>query len=105
MNRENRIEKTPQQKKAESLAKDRRYAYGNSPHGARNARRQSRQRRSQHVRRAAKQVLGGPAAAHDEALVDAMEDIVLVKSAGGWRKVPDVALGLMLERRARRQQT
>jgi len=97
-----RIRKSPHQKKAESLAKDRRNTYGNSPHAARTTIPKRKQQRSQQERRLAKQELGGAAAAIDEGRADAMLVRLAVKRAKAWRKSADQPLGDVLRRRGRR---
>lgn len=98
-----RSRKSPQQKKAFSLAKDRRNTYGNSPQAARTTIPKRRQQRSQQERRLAKQMLGGAAAAVDAGRVDAMLDRVAVKRARAWKKWPDQPLGDVLRRKGRRR--
>jgi len=102
MKNERRTRKSPQQKKAESLAKDRRNTYGNSPQAARTTIPKRKQERSQQERRVAKQELGGPAAAIDESRVDAMLDRAAVKRAKAWQKWPDQPLGDVLRGKGRR---
>jgi hypothetical protein len=92
--------KTPQQKKAESLAKDRRSTYGNNAKAARNAVPVRKRQRSQAERRLAKQELAG--AADDEIRVDAMLDKVIVKRRRAWQKWPDEPLGEVLARKSKR---
>jgi len=92
--------KTPQQKKAESLANDRRNAYGNSDKAARSAVPARKRHRSQAERRLAKQGLVG--AAHDEAQVDGAIGKVLLKRRNAWQKWPDEPLGEVLSRKGKR---
>ena len=93
--------KTPQQKKTESLAKDRRSIYGNNAKAARTAVPARKRHRSQAERRLAKQELAG-AAATDESRVDAMVDKVSVKRRKAWAKWPDEPLGDVLARKGKR---
>jgi hypothetical protein len=94
--------KTPQQKKAESLAKDRRSIYGNNAKAARAAVPARKRSRSQAERRLAKQELAGASAANDESRVDAMIDKVTVKRRKAWQKWPDEPLGEVLSRKRKR---
>ena len=92
--------KTPQQKKAESLAKDRRSLYGNNAKAARTAVPARKRHRSQAERRLAKQELAG--VAEDESRVDAMTDKVLVKRRKAWQKSADAPLAEVLARKGKR---
>lgn len=92
--------KTPQQKKAQSLAKDRRSTYGNNAKAARNAVPARKRQRSQAERRLAKQELAG--AAHDETRADAMVDKVTLKRRKAWQKMADEPLGEVLARKGKR---
>ena len=94
--------KTPQEKKAESYAKDRRSTYGNNAKAARSAVPKRKRTRSQVERRTAKQELAGPAAAEDETRVDAMLDRVAQKRRKAWQKWPDESLGDVLQRKGKR---
>jgi hypothetical protein len=93
--------KTPQQKKAESYAKDRRNAYRNSDKAARSAIPKRRQQRNQAERRLAKQELGGTAAAADESRVDSMLSQVRLERLKAWKKTPDEPLGRVLARKGK----
>jgi hypothetical protein len=94
--------KTPQEKKAESYAKDRRSTYGNNAKAARNAVPKRKRTRAQAERRIAKQELGGAAAAEDENRVDGMLDRVAQKRRKAWVKWPDEPLGDVLQRKGKR---
>jgi hypothetical protein len=94
--------KTPQKKKSESYAKDRRSIYGNNAKAARKAVPKRKQVRSQNERRLAKQELAGAAAAYDEARVDSMVDRVSVKRHKAWKKEPDAPLGEVLAPKGKR---
>src|SRR4051812_15468156 len=94
--------KSPQQKKAESYAKDRRSTYGNNAKAARSAVPALKRQRSQAERRVAKQELGGAASIADENRVDAMKNKVAQKRRKAWRKVPDEPLGDVLARKGKR---
>ncbi|HET6764831.1 MAG TPA: hypothetical protein VFH27_14195 [Longimicrobiaceae bacterium] len=88
--------KTPQQKKAESYAYDRRSLYGNNDKAARKALPRRRQKRAQAERRIAKQELAGRAAAEDEVRLDTMLDRVAQTRRKAWRKSPDQLRRVML---------
>jgi hypothetical protein len=93
--------RTPQQKKRLSLAKDRRNAYGESPHGARKAIPRRKRLRVRKERHAAKVPL---AAVDDDALaVDLAAARAERKRKASWKKVPDQALGEVLERKTTRR--
>jgi hypothetical protein len=94
--------KSPQQKKSESYAKDRRSTYGNNAKAARKAIPKRRQQRSQAERRLARQELAGPEAAADDTRVDSMLARVRLKRLKAWKKQPDVPLGEVLERKGKR---
>jgi len=94
--------KSPQQKKSESYAKDRRNTYGENAKATRKAVPKRRQQRSQVERRVAKQELAGPAAAADETRIDAMLTRVRVKRLNAWKKSPDTPLGEVLQRKGKR---
>jgi hypothetical protein len=91
--------KTPQDKKRASLARDRRNAYGESPHGARKSIPRNKTLSRQAARRAANQALSPMAA--DADTLDAMENAAhtrgRLKYLRGFRKVRDVALGEVIE--------
>ena len=93
--------KTPQQKKSESYAKDRRSIYGNNAKAARKAVPKRKQQRNQTARRIAKAELAGPLAASDETRIDSMLSRVEVKRRKAWKKWPDAPLGEVLERKAK----
>jgi hypothetical protein len=95
--------KTPQQKKAESYAHDRRSIYGNNDKAARRTVPLRRQQRAQAERRVAKQTLAGVSAADDETRIDLMLDQVAQKRRKAWRKWPDESLGVVLARRKKRR--
>jgi hypothetical protein len=94
--------KTPQEKKSESYAKDRRSIYGNNAKAARKAVPKRKQVRSQNERRLGKQELAGTAAADDEDRVDSMIDRVSVKRHKAWKKWPDAPLGEVLLKKGKR---
>ena len=93
--------KTPQQKKAESLAKDRRSVYGNNDKAARTAVPARKRHRSQAERRLAKQELAGAGA--DESQIDAATGKVAAKRRKAvWQKWADEPLGEVLARKGKR---
>ena len=93
--------KSPQQKKRESYAKDRRNTYGES--GARSrfaiarAKRNRRSRERAAARRAA--VLG----AQEPERAERLEGKAVVKHGGRWRKIPDESLGEVLQAKLTRR--
>ena len=93
--------KTPQQKKAESLAKDRRNTYGNSDKAARTTVPARKRHRSQSERRLAKQELAG--AGENESQVDVATGKVAAKRRKAvWQKWADEPLGEVLVRKGKR---
>ena len=94
-----RRRKTPQEKKALSLSRDRRNAYGENDKASRKAiprRKASVNRANRHQdQQALDKVLGIP----DEKLDDAAEQRVLGRRRKKWRKWPDEPLGEVLKRR------
>ena len=95
--------KSPQQKKAESYAKDRRSTYGNNAKAARKAVPLRRQQRSQAERRLARQRLSDAIAPDGDrdAVADAMVDAATVKRRKAWQKWPDEPLGEALRRKGK----
>src|ERR1700735_3578924 len=95
--------KTPQEKKALSLKRDRRNVYGESTKGTRVGIPRSKQQSKQAERRAAKQPLLGVSGNVDEqsALVaqDASAAAATLKRRQGFRKSPDLPLGEVLRLR------
>lgn len=92
--------KTPQQKKAESYAKDRRSTYGNNAKAARTTIPRNKRYRAQSERRLAKQLLGGADAAIRE---ESMTGAVAAKRRKAWQKWPDEPLGLVLAHKGTRE--
>lgn len=91
-------QRTPQEKKRLSLAKDRRNAYGESPHAARKAIPKRKRVRTHRERHAAKVPL---TKVDDDALaVDLAAARAERKRKSGWKKDPDAPLGEVLERKA-----
>jgi hypothetical protein len=91
---------TPQEKKALSLARDRRNVYGESTKGTRVGIPRSKQQSKQAERRAAKQPLLGVIGDVDEqsalAAQDASVAAATLKRRTGFRKSPDLPLGEVL---------
>ena len=88
--------KTPQQKKAESYAQDRRSIFGNNDKAARTTIPRNKRHRAQAERRLAKQLLGcADAAIREESMIGA----VAAKRRRAWRKWPDEPLGVVLARK------
>lgn len=95
-------QRTPQEKKRLSLAKDRRNAYGESPHGARKAIPKRKRIRIRKERHAAKVPLA--AVDQDALAVDLAAARAARKRKGGWKKFPDQALGDVLARKGARRE-
>jgi hypothetical protein len=93
--------KTPQQKKAESYAYDRRNTYGENDKASRKGIPRRRQNRAQTERRIAREELAGPEAAYDEVRLDRMLDRVALKRRKAWRKKPDQPLRVVLARKGK----
>ena len=94
--------KTPQQKKAQSLAKDRRNTHGEN---AKSSRKNIPRRRSeghQALRRIARQALNAAAERADPDIIDAAEPQLRLKRLKGWIKFPDEPLGEVLARKGKR---
>jgi hypothetical protein len=94
--------KTPQQKKAESLKKDRRNAYGENAKSSRKNIPRRRAEGHQAVRRLARQALNAAAERADAEIVDAAEPQLRLKRLRGWIKDPDEPLGAVLARKGKR---
>ncbi len=101
----NRGQKSPQQKKRESYAKDRRNVYGENAKASRKAipRRKAIELRA--LRRVSRALIGEATAHADLDQLETLESRVEGKRRRGWRKVADQPLGvvipLRLARRAR----
>jgi hypothetical protein len=95
--------KTPQQKKRESYAKDRRNTYGENAKASRKniPRRKASGRRA--LRRIAKQALTATAARRDPDIADDLEPRLKRKRKLGFAKFPDVPLGKVIERKRKRR--
>jgi hypothetical protein len=93
--------KTPQQKKRESYAKDRRNVYGErGSHSRFSVARRKRNRRSRE-RAAARQAT--ETAVRDPDRAERLEGKAVVKHGGRWRKIADEPLGEVLERKLGRR--
>jgi hypothetical protein len=95
--------KSPQQKKSESYAKDRRSVYGNNAKAARKAVPRNKRQRSQAERRLVRQRLddAAPPDSDRDAVADAAADAVTVKRRKAWQKWPDEPLGVVLRRKGK----
>ena len=94
--------RTPQEKKRNSLKKDRRNRYGESPHGARKAipaRKRLRSRAERHATKVPLVTLDEEAQALDMAAARAER-----KRKTSWKKFPDVPLEIVLEQQVRRRE-
>jgi hypothetical protein len=94
--------KTPQEKKAESYAKDRRNTYGENAKSSRRNIARNQRLRNRAYRRIARQAFGS--AATDDERVDAAEARVKLKHRKGWRKVPDTPLGEVVRKKLTRRE-
>jgi hypothetical protein len=95
--------KTPQRKKRESYARDRRNTYGENAKASRKniPRRKATDRRA--LRRVAKQALSATAAREDPEIADALEARLEHKRRRGFVKSPDAPLGEVVERKMKRR--
>lgn len=95
--------KSPQQKKALSLAKDRRNVYGETDKGSRKTIPARKAEQNRRIRRKAKQELDVIETAADETS-DLVESSLLhnTERVGGWKKMPDAPLGDVLIRKNKR---
>jgi hypothetical protein len=95
--------KTPQQKKAESYAKDRRNTYGENAKSSRKniARKKRRQNRAE--RRLASQAFAGERREVDAEWMDAIEARVERKRRLWWPKAPDEPLGVVVRAKLARR--
>lgn len=94
--------KTPQQKKAESLKKDRRNTYGESSKASRKRIPLRRAEGHQAARRLARQALNAAADRADPEIADAVEPVLRRKRLTGWKKSPDRPLGEVLSGKGKR---
>ena len=93
--------KSPQQKKADSYAKDRRNTYGENQKSSRKNIARKKRRRAREERRKLREVTANTT---DEVAIDLKADeVALLRRSQGPAKVPDTPLGDVLARkRARR---
>jgi len=94
--------KTPQQKKRDSYAKDRRNTYGES--GARSRFAVAKAKRNRRSRERAAARLATDLALTDPERAESAEGRSVVKLGGRWRKFPDKPLGEVLEQKLKRRQ-
>ena len=94
--------KTPQQKKRESYAKDRRNTYGESGSRSRFAIAKAKRNRRSRERAAARHSTALTLIDPDRA--ETIEGRSVVKHGGRWRKWPDAPLGRLLDRKLNRRQ-
>ena len=101
-----KIRQTPQQKKANSLAKDRRNTYGENDKASRKAIPTRKAQENRKVRRKAKQDLEVMQNS-DEEFKDVKESSLKhdLERVGGWKKEPEAPLGEMLSRNPAKQRT
>jgi len=86
--------RTPQQKKRNSLRKDRRNVYGESPHGARKAIAKNKRIRIRVERHAATVAVS---AREDESALDLANTRAQLKRKKAWKKQPDAPLAEVIE--------
>ena len=99
--------KSPQQRKQESYAKDRRNVYGENDKTSRAALRKRKRKPNRAARRAVHQSVRAPADPGDPEQLEALDVEATTKRGGRtrWQKVPDVPLREVVERRLRRRVT
>lgn len=90
---------TPQEKKLNSLLKDRRNTYGENAKASRKNIPRRKAVGSRMQRRIAKQILVAAAAAVDPEIIDSIEARLKKKRLSSWAKVPDQPLGLVIVRK------
>jgi hypothetical protein len=86
--------KSPQQKKAESYAKDHRNTYGENAKSSRKSIAQNQRLRNRAERRVAREMFTGGTV--DEERVDAVEARLKLKRRKAWTKWPDEPLGVVV---------
>lgn len=100
--------KSPQDKKRLSLDRDRRNTYGESPHGARKSIPQRKAKQHQEERRASSQTLAQHLVTSEIEDLDKIENDIKVKTRlkrlSGFKKVPDVPLGKVIEQKKKRRE-
>ncbi len=95
--------KTPQEKKAASLAKDRRNTHGENAKSSRKNIPRRKAEGHQAIRRMARQALNAAAGRADVEIADAAEPRLRLKRLKGWKKFPDEPLGVVLARKRKRR--
>ena len=85
---------SPQQKKAESYAHDRRNTYGENAKASRKLIARNQRLRNRAARRLAREAFAG--GGMDEERADAVAARLLLKRQKAWTKVPDEPLGLVV---------
>src|SRR5262245_14371386 len=96
------MRRSPQEEKALSYAKDRRYAYGNNSKAARKAVPRRKRWVNEANRRAEQQFVGEARGTVDTARAEDVEDRLDGRRPKLWRKWPDMPLGKLLELRRQR---
>jgi hypothetical protein len=96
------MKRSPQEEKALSYAKDRRYAYGNSNKAARRAVPRRKRSVNKANRHAAQQFLAEARGPVDVIRAEGVEDRLHGRRPKRWRKWPDIPLGRLLELRRQR---
>ena len=94
-------ERTPQEKKSLSLAKDRRNVYGEAPHGARKSiplRKKLRNRANRHNQESK---LPSAPAPFDAVDADEIDSSMHDKAPQRWNKYPDAPLGNVIPKKQR----
>lgn len=92
--------KSPQEKKRKSYKRDRRNAYGESPHGARTSIPENKKRVNEEYRRKIKQVLKENSASDPDQIDDGVKRV----KRGDWKKMSDQPLGQIIERKKVRRE-
>jgi hypothetical protein len=97
-----RVRRSPQQDKALSYARDRRYAYGNNSKAARKAVPRRKRWVNKVNRHAEHQLLAQGRGMADAGRAEDIQDRLTGRRPKRWRKHPDIPLGRLLERRRQR---
>src|SRR5690349_8630105 len=96
------MKRSPQEEKALSYAKDRRYAYGNNSKAARKAVPRRKRWVNKANRHAEQQFLARARGPVDVIRAESVEDRLRMRRPKRWRKWPDMPLGRQLELRRQR---
>ncbi|MGA3075079.1 MAG: hypothetical protein ABSG56_15425 [Bryobacteraceae bacterium] len=94
-------ERTPQEKKSLSLAKDRRNVYGEAPHGARKSIPLRKKLRNRANRHSQESKLPSEPTPFDADQADEMESSMHDTAPQHWAKYPDAPLGDVLAKKQR----